>query len=54
MTPVEGRAQLTEALRLDLGGPGVVLGAEGEAPGDAHESLLQRPSTWSLPLIVHS
>jgi hypothetical protein len=31
MTPVEVRAQLTDALRLDLGGPGAVLGVEGHA-----------------------
>jgi hypothetical protein len=40
---------LTEALWLDLVGPEEVLDAEGEALGDAHESLLQRPSTWPLP-----
>lgn len=48
MTPVEVRTQLTDTLRLDLVGPGEVLGAEGEALGDAHEILPQRPSTWYL------
>ena len=38
MTPVEVRAQLTDALRLDLGMPGEVLGAKGEGPSDAHEA----------------
>ncbi|MBM3225883.1 MAG: helicase, partial [Candidatus Tectomicrobia bacterium] len=48
MTPVDVRTQLTDALRLDLVGPGEVLGAEGEALGDAYEVLPQRPSTWYL------
>ena len=48
MTPVAVRAQLTDALRLDLVGPGEVLGAEGQALGDASEILPQRPSTWYL------
>ena len=48
MAPVEVRAQLTDALRLDLVGPGEVLGAEGEVLGDANEILPQRPSTWYL------
>ena len=39
MAPVEARTQLIEALRLDLVGLRDVLGAEGEALGDAHESL---------------
>ncbi len=38
MTPIEVRAQLTDALRFDLGGPGEVLGAKGEALGEAHEA----------------
>src|SRR5712691_10424161 len=48
MTPVTVRAQLTDALRLDLVGPGEVLGAEGQTLGDANEILPQRPSTWYL------
>src|SRR6266849_7553630 len=48
MTPVAVRAQLTDALRLDLVGPGEVLGAESQALGDASEILPQRPSTWYL------
>ena len=48
MTPVAVRAQLTDALRLDLVGPGEVLGAEGQTLGDASEILPQRPSTWYL------
>lgn len=47
-TPVEVRAQLTDALRLDLVGPGEVLGDDGRVLGDANEILLQRPSTWYL------
>lgn len=39
MTPVEVRAQLTDALRLDLVGP-------EEGLGEAHEILPQRPSSW--------
>ena len=35
-------------MRLDLVGPGEVLGAEGQALGDASEILPQRPSTWYL------
>jgi hypothetical protein len=41
MTPVEVRAQLTDALRLDLVGP-------EEGLGDGHEILPQRPSSWYL------
>jgi len=41
MTPVEVRAQLTDALRLDLVGPEAGL-------GDGHEILPQRPSSWYL------
>ena len=48
MTPVEVRAQLTDALRLDLVGPGEVLGADHDVLGDANEILSQRPSTWYL------
>ncbi len=48
MTPVDVRTQLTDALRLDLVGPGEVLGAEGEALGEADEILPQRPFTWYL------
>lgn len=48
MTPVTVRAQLTDALRLDLIGPGEVLGAEGQTLSDANEILPQRPSTWYL------
>ena len=48
MAPVAVRAQLTNALRLDLVGPGEVLGAEGQELGDASEILPQRPSTWYL------
>jgi hypothetical protein len=48
MMPVEVRAQLADALRLDLVGPGEVLGAEGRVLGDVREILLQRPSTWYL------
>jgi hypothetical protein len=48
MMPVEVRAQLTNALRLDLVGPGEVLGADGRVLGDASEILPQRPSTWYL------
>src|SRR5687767_9988096 len=44
MMPVEVRAQLTDALRLDLAGPGEVLGADGRVLGDANEILPQRPS----------
>jgi len=47
MIPVEVRAQLTDALRLDLVGPGEVLGADGRVLGDASEILPQRPSTCS-------
>jgi len=36
MTPVEVRTQLTDVLRLDLVGPGSILGAKGEALGNAH------------------
>ena len=36
MMPVEVRAQLTDALRLDLVGPGEVLGADSHVLGDAN------------------
>jgi hypothetical protein len=53
MTPIEVRAQLTDALRLDLGRPGEVLGAKGEEPGNTHEA--DRKSfcvyAWASPLI---
>jgi hypothetical protein len=48
MMPVEVRAQLTDALRLDLVGPGEVLGADSHMLGNASEILPQRPSTWYL------
>ena len=48
MRPVEVRAQLTDALRLDLVGPGEVLGADGHVLGDADEILSERPSIWYL------
>src|SRR5215813_14128730 len=48
MVPVHIRQQLVDALRLDLIGPGEVLGAEQRVLGDAHEILPQRPSTWYL------
>ena len=48
MMPVEMRAQLTDALRLDLVGPGEVLGTDSRVLGDAEEILPQRPSTWYL------
>ena len=41
MTPVEVRAHLTDALRLDLVGPGKVLGNDGRVLGDANEILPQ-------------
>src|SRR5271155_5301638 len=41
MTSVEVRSKLVEALRLDLVGPGVIL-------GDAQEVLPQGPSRWYL------
>src|SRR5262245_4813282 len=48
MLPVEVRTQLIDALRLDLVGPGEVLGANSRVLGDADEILPQRPSTWYL------
>jgi hypothetical protein len=48
MTPVEVRQRLTDALRLDLVGPGEVLGPENRVLGQADEILPQRPSTWYL------
>jgi|GEM_PF-4771476 len=48
MTSVEVRQRLTDALRLDLIGPGEVLGPENRVLGQADEILPQRPSTWYL------
>ncbi len=48
MMPVEVRAQLTDALRLDLVGPGEVIGADDRVLGDTSEILPQRPSAWYL------
>lgn len=48
MNPVDVRRQLVEALRLDLVGPGEVIGQAAYALCDAHELLPQRPSTWYL------
>jgi hypothetical protein len=48
MRPVEVRAQLTDALRIDLVGPGEVLGTDGRVLGDAKEILSERPSIWYL------
>jgi hypothetical protein len=48
MNVVDVRGQLTEALRLDLIGPGEVLGAANRVLGDIAEILPQRPSTWYL------
>ncbi len=45
MTSVEVRQRLTDALRLDLIGPGEVLGPENRVLGQADEILPQRPST---------
>ena len=45
---VDVRAQLVDALRLDLIGPGEVLGPTGRVLGDLDEILPQRPSTWYL------
>jgi hypothetical protein len=49
--PVEVRAQLTDALWLDLVEPGEGLSADGHVLGDASEILPQRPSTWYLTLL---
>ena len=48
MTPETVRSELVDALRLDLIGPGEVLGDPGRTPGDAAEVLPQRPSSWYL------
>jgi len=48
MKPVEIRGQLVDALRLDLVGPGEVLGPDNQVLGVAAEILPQRPSTWYL------
>jgi len=48
MNAVGVRAQLIEALRLDLIGPGEVFGDANRVLGDIAEILPQRPSTWYL------
>lgn len=48
MLPVDVRAKLVDALRLDLVGPGEVLGVDGLVLGDPTEVLPQKPSTWYL------
>src|SRR5262249_36405219 len=48
MTPVDVRSQLADALRLDLIGPGEVLGTANRVLGNLREILPQRPSTWYL------
>src|SRR2546425_10051663 len=48
MNPVDVRSQLIGALRLDLIGPGEVLGPANRMLGDLAEILPQRPSTWYL------
>src|SRR2546428_6233081 len=48
MNPFDIRAQLIDALRLDLIGPGEVLGPTQKILGDLAETLPQRPSTWYL------
>src|SRR6058998_4320662 len=48
MGAVEIRAKLVDALRLDLVGPGVVLGPQNHVLGDPNEVLPQKPSTWYL------
>lgn len=48
MKPVEVRSKLTDALRLDLIGPGEVLGTDHCVLGQPDEVLSQRPSTWYL------
>src|SRR5436309_14196615 len=45
---VDVRAQLVDALRLDLVGPGEVLGPTNRVLGDLDRVLPQRPSTWYL------
>src|SRR5437667_413315 len=45
---VDVRAQLVDALGLDLIGPGEVLGPANRVLGDLAETLPQRPSTWYL------
>lgn len=46
--PIEVREQLVDALRLDLIGPGEVVGPYDNRVGDLAEVLDQRPSTWYL------
>jgi len=48
MKPVDVRSTLVDALRLDLVGPGEVLGRDNRVLGDASEVLPQKPSTWYL------
>jgi hypothetical protein len=48
MKPVDVRSKLTDALRLDLIGPGEVLGITARTLGQLDEILSQRPSTWYL------
>src|SRR5438105_7492480 len=48
MKPVDVRGKLIDALRLDLVGPGEVLGPANRVLGDPSEVLPQKPSTWYL------
>lgn len=48
MKSVDVRQQLVEALRLDLVGPGEVIGHAAYTLCDANEILPQRPSSWYL------
>src|SRR5262245_13288318 len=48
MKAVDVRSQLVDAFRLDLIGPGEVLGSANHVLGDVAEILPQRPSTWYL------
>lgn len=48
MSPVECRHSLVDSLRLDLVGPGEVLGSNNRVLGQPEEVLPQRPSTWYL------
>jgi hypothetical protein len=48
MNSVEVRSKLIDSLRLDLIGPGEVLGSEVSTLGQPDEILPQRPSTWYL------